>query len=581
MIISGHSKQVSIRSRLVALVLVSIFPVLIFAGTLAVFLTFRQMDSVERGIQGTTKALTEVIDRQVSTVIAALQILTETEDFELEGKELRILHQKLRRTIINQTDWLALSYSDKTGVQIFNTSRPFGEVLPPLTSETFYKDAIAAKKISISGFRRGLVTKTPIISIVVPVFRKKELKFLLVASIDIKALSKTLEDQNLPSSWTASVIDRNSKIIARSRNIDEFLGKDATPKLASLIRSFTDSIFEDKNLEGTISYGAFNRSELTGWTIVIGAPRSDFINETLHTFWIILIGAVVFVGLGITFAFLVGSRISKPILALSEQAKALGSGEVIGDIDTNLHEVLEVSSALKKAALEREASDEKAIEAIKLRDTFLSVASHELKTPITALQLNLQMLNRNLSKHPEGDKFTNSFSKSLYQVSRLTNLVNELLDVSAITAGKMRFHYEQMNLNALIFDIVGRYVDNSISINVSQDINGNWDKSRLEQVLTNLISNAVKYGEGKPIVVTLEQVDKEVTIKVKDQGKGINKEDQVRIFQKFERAVEGPGISGLGLGLWISDQIVTGLNGYISVDSTPGEGSTFIVTIPA
>lgn len=570
----------SIRSRLVALVLVSLFPVLIFAGSLASFLTYRQIESIELGLKGTTKALSEAIDRQIVAVIASLQILTETEDFDLDGEGLRILHQRLRKIVVKQKDWKALAYSGADGKQIFNTARAYGEILPNLRDQNFFLKAAQTGKVSISGFREGLITKAKIISIAIPVKRGGKLKYVLIASMDLMAISNILKDQILPKNWTASILDSNSLIIGRSRDPEKYLGQEATPKLASLARSLKESFFKDEN-DGTEAYGAFTRSQLTDWTVVLGAPHKEFIGPALQTFWIIVVAGLVFVGLGIALAFVVGSRISKPILELSLRAKALGLGDKIKDIDTNLHEVIEVIGALRKAADQREISDQKAQDAISLRDTFLSVASHELKTPITAIQLNLQMLLRSLKSTSDNEKHISLFTKALYQVSRLTSLVNELLDVSAITAGKMQFHFEEVNLNDLVNDIISRYPETKIELLEGGEVCGEWDRGRLEQVLTNLVSNAVKYGENRPVLISIEKEDREVHIAVKDQGQGIAEDDQHRVFQKFERAVDGTNsISGLGLGLWITDEIVKGLSGRIVLESKVGQGSTFTVIIP-
>lgn len=528
----------------------------------------------------TTRALNEAIDRQVSTVIAALQILTETEDFDLERDKLHILHKRLKRSIENQKDWIGLSYSDLEGNQFFNTSRPFGEKLPSFASESFFQEVLREKQVVVSGFREGLVTKAKVISIGIPVFRKKVLKYVLIASIDINAFSRTLYQQSLPSSWIAAILDQDGKIIGRSRSPEDYIGTSGTQKLKSLIGKHTKKIFQDINLEGERSYGAFYSSNLTGWSVVIGVPYTQFNSRTWQTLWMLLIAGAVFIGLGILLAYLLGRKISRPILELANHARAIGTSYEVPKIETNLLEVIEVSNALEVSALKRKMSDQMSHEAITLRDTFLSVASHELKTPITALQLNLQMVKRRLLEEEVGEKSVESLSKALYQVSRLTLLVNELLDVSTITSGKMQFHFEEVNLSDLVNEIANRFSGSPISINCTEKVLGEWDKGRLEQVITNLISNAIKYGQGKPIEISIEKNDHDALIKVRDFGLGIDKKDQERIFQKFERAIESSSISGLGLGLWISDQIIKEMKGSITLESELNQGATFFVTIP-
>lgn len=570
------SPKISVRSRLISLVLVAIIPVLIFAGVLASYLTYRQNENVEQSLKGAARALTVATDRQIHTVISTLKVLLELEDFGQDERYLKSLHRRLQRVVRSQMDWIALGYTDTDGSQYFNTSRPFGEKLPSLGQQPFFQEALKTGKVVISDFRKGLITKTKLISIAIPVYENKVIKHVLVASLETASLSRTLASQNLSGGRVAAILDRNSIIIGRSKNAETLVGQPATKTLGQISRSQLEGIFKDVNQEGMDSYGAFNRSKLTDWTVVVGLPSQEFMQETRDTFIIIVVAAIFFVGLGTYLAFLVGSRISKPILALSDQANALGSGRTIQDIDTNLLEVSEVSEALKKAASDRDQSYKKAQDAVELRDNFLSIASHELKTPITALQLNLQIVQKNI--HDE--RMAKPMDRALRQITRLTTLVDELLDVSRLTSGKLNFHLEEVQLNELLSEMILPYSDIKISLESSKIIVGIWDRGRLEQILTNLLSNAIKYGEGKPITVSLTESHGKVYIAVKDQGMGIKSEDLGRIFERFERAVQHNTISGLGLGLWITHHIVTGMNGTILVESEFGSGTTFTVTLP-
>lgn len=528
---------------------------------------------------GSARALTTAIDRQVHTIVSTMKVLMELEDLTPEDKYLQSLHRRLQRVVRSQTDWIALSFSNLEGHQFFNTSRPFGEKLPSFQGHPFFEEAVRTGKVVISGHRLGLVTKTKIVSIAVPYYEKKVLKYFLIASVESTSLSKTLMAQNLSGGRVAAIMDKEGLLIARSKNPEKFIGNPATKILSEQSRKMNEDIFHDINQEGMDSYGAFNRSKFTGWTVAVGLPKEEFTRETWETFLIIVIAAVFFVGLGTYLAFLVGSRISKPILALSDQANALGSGQEIQDIDTNLLEVAQVSEALKKAAADRDVSDKKARDAVELRDNFLSIASHELKTPITALQLNLQIVQKNVTDS-EKEKLAKPMERALKQISRLTSLVDELLDVSRLTSGKVNFHLEEVNLNELLAEMIVPYAGNNITFEASRTVVGIWDRGRLEQILTNLLSNAIKYGESKPILVSIEELQGRILIHVRDQGMGIKPEDQARIFERFERAVIHNTISGLGLGLWITHQIVHRMQGSITVSSKVGEGTTFTVSLP-
>ncbi|MES2802094.1 MAG: ATP-binding protein [Bdellovibrionota bacterium] len=230
-------------------------------------------------------------------------------------------------------------------------------------------------------------------------------------------------------------------------------------------------------------------------------------------------------------------------------------------------------------------------EALRIKNEFISIASHELKTPLTSIKLQTQMTQMNADKNdplaysPERMvKFVKQIDR---QANRLTNLIEDMLDVSRISLGKLSLDMQPTSLNFLIEETLESLADlikqsgNEIICNLETDVTVNIDRFRMEQVITNLLTNAIKYGQGKPIKINITRQRSEVALSVCDQGMGIAKENQERIFARFERAVAAKNISGLGLGLYISQQIVQAHHGTIVVQSTPNEGACFIVNIPA
>ncbi|MFL5348452.1 MAG: GAF domain-containing protein [Hyalangium sp.] len=240
--------------------------------------------------------------------------------------------------------------------------------------------------------------------------------------------------------------------------------------------------------------------------------------------------------------------------------------------------------AIDNARLYREAQ-----QAIRLREEFLSIASHELKTPISALQLQVQSLQATLARSPTGptpERLRRALDTVDRQVRRQTQLINDLLDVSRISAGRLQLQPEPMELSALAREVAERFepelsrAGSALGLQLSAGTTGQWDKLRLDQVVTNLLSNAVKYGRGNPIQMFTETLDDRVRLSVKDGGIGIAQEDLSRLFNRFERAVSERNYGGFGLGLWISRQIVEAMGGHIHVASQPGVGSIFTVELP-
>ncbi|WP_324963763.1 PAS domain-containing protein [Archangium sp.] len=229
-------------------------------------------------------------------------------------------------------------------------------------------------------------------------------------------------------------------------------------------------------------------------------------------------------------------------------------------------------------------------EAVRARDEFLSIASHELKTPLTSIQLQTQMTKRNIELgRPEAfepARVTRLVAQTDKSVQRLSRLVDDMLDISRIATGKLTFTPEKFDLCMLAQEVVERLLVQAsasgapLACECLDPVEGEWDRFRVDQVITNLITNALRYGEGAPVEVTVQRSGPQAVVKVRDQGPGISPENQERIFQRFERATSANSVSGLGLGLYISREIVERHGGSIRVESKPGQGASFIVELP-
>lgn len=228
--------------------------------------------------------------------------------------------------------------------------------------------------------------------------------------------------------------------------------------------------------------------------------------------------------------------------------------------------------------------------AVQVRDEFLSIASHELKTPLTSLQLAVQTMmgayrQGGLAELPPA-MLALLLERTDKQIKRMSRLVAALLDVSRLQAGQLQLQLAPVDLVAVVQDVLGELRDalalsgSVCRIDAPKQAVGRWDRARLEQVVTNLLGNAVKYGEGKPIEVTIEHEPLVTRLIVQDHGIGIPVTSLDKIFERFERAVSARHYGGLGLGLFIAKQIVTALGGSIVATNGPERGATFIVTLP-
>lgn len=241
---------------------------------------------------------------------------------------------------------------------------------------------------------------------------------------------------------------------------------------------------------------------------------------------------------------------------------------------------------------EQKTIQEQISKTLNSRDEFLSVASHELKTPLTSLKLQAQVFKRAIDRNdPEGysKERINAFSLQIdRQISRLTRLIEDMLDISRIRTGKLSITKDENNLVTIVEEVVDRmklhFTSNNLpvpEITGCQSAIGLWDKLRIEQVVANLLTNAIRYGRKRPVIIHIECLPCNfVSLSVKDHGIGIAKENLNKIFDRFERVVDRSEVSGLGLGLFIAKQIVETHQGAIAVESVLNEGSTFYVHLP-
>lgn len=226
------------------------------------------------------------------------------------------------------------------------------------------------------------------------------------------------------------------------------------------------------------------------------------------------------------------------------------------------------------------------LQATNIRDEFISIASHELKTPLTSLKLQTQMTKKIIMK-PEAltaERVQKQLDYTINQIDRLNKLVDDMLDISRINTGKLQIYKTQFNLSELMEDLIERFLPQFEAVGcevikgIEPNVIGEWDPYKIEQVINNLFSNAIRYSPQSRIEINLKRQNGKAILNVKDYGMGIPSEHIARIFDRFERA--SLSSSGLGLGLYITKQIVELHDGNISVESETNKGANFIVELP-
>ncbi|NVJ24829.1 AAA family ATPase [Myxococcus sp. AM011] len=398
---------------------------------------------------------------------------------------------------------------------------------------------------------------------------------------------------------TLSLVDRFPRVLEAGRRLASALSREAVFEAArqsmlELLRAEHCAVVDPRDLPHDedadavgISRTALARAMETGRITVLGQGLPGGVSESME-----LLG--------------VRSLLCAPLQVRGKTVACVVAthrqvGALFGELEEHLAEFVTV---LAGAALENAEnfariaalSEEQGRlyraeqEAVRRRDDFLSIAAHELKTPLTSLQLHIQGLQvqaRATGGHLPPEKLTAKLESASAQTQRLGRLVSDLLDISRLAQGQLHIKLSEVDLVALVHGQLERSREALARAECpvrllapEHRLAGYWDAMRLEQVVGNLLSNAMKYGAGQPIEITLEQRGSHARLRVRDFGIGIADEDRSRIFGRFERAVSVRHYGGFGLGLWIVREIVQALGGTIDVESTPGEGSTFTVTLP-
>jgi signal transduction histidine kinase len=273
-----------------------------------------------------------------------------------------------------------------------------------------------------------------------------------------------------------------------------------------------------------------------------------------------------------------------PLVRLTAASQTVGDGGSVPLLAGRRDELGALSRVLAGTTERLVATNAELQEALALRERFLSIAAHELRTPLTSLSLQLALIQRRIEQGADRDTLRGNAEALGRQAQRLSQLVGELLDVTRIQRGRLDLHVEQIRLDQLVEEVCARCAalldagQNRLTLDLEPGVLGEVDPSRLDQVLVNLLGNAARHARGAAITVRLWRTDRETLIEVRDSGPGIPEMLRSRLFEPFARG--GGATPGLGLGLYISREIVEAHGGRIDVMTARGEGTAFTVHLP-
>lgn len=557
-----------------------------------------------RGLRETVRATALTVDRDVHGSLSALKALGNSEN--LSTRDFGKFYSQA--AALNQLPDVWTLLFDQTGTQLVNTLVPYGAPVPPPSARERVTLVISSQKPLVTDLFVGPVSGKMLTTLYVPAAAAGGKSFVVAQAFSVDYWKKAALHGALPPAWIVAVIDRNGKFISRSHKSEEFLGKQARPELVAAAAASPDGLIRHSTLEGVDSYDAFVHSSLTGWTIAVAAPVAVVEQAAANAVYLSLLGIGSALLAAIAAVVLFGRRFITAIDSARSAAAALGRGESPQPTHTPVAELRELNGALVNAGalLQAERSSRLAAEAERERllqnetlaretaqaenhakDQFLAMLGHELRNPLAAISGAAALLE---SAGPDKERAERYLDIINRQNKHLTHIVNDLLDVSRLMAGKIELEPHPLNLADCVASCVEalRTTDRAQGYVIDLQITPVWvnaDRARIEQIVNNLITNALKFSPpASRIEVCVAAEAGTAVVTVRDPGAGMTPDLLQRVFEPF---VQGPAPanrlqSGMGIGLALVRQLVSLHGGQVQAASAgPGQGSTFSFCLPA
>jgi signal transduction histidine kinase/ActR/RegA family two-component response regulator len=585
---SPSARARPLRLRLLLLAASGLVPlVLVLAWGLNYLVEDRRIQA-ERSALELSRALATAVDAELRSITAVLVNMGNSD--ELERADLRGFQLTARRTV-DQLGWRYVALSDAEGRVLLRTNEVFGTSNPAPVEPNSITTAMAIKIPVVSQVIPTPQLKSDRFAVRVPVLRSGKLVYVVSAILPTDIVSSVLVRQNIPSGSVASVFDQVNYRVARSRLVATPL---PTPSLQALLaRRDAQGVGRTQTREGVESYTGYTRLMESGWVVTVGNSVAD-VNKGLYALLrAVALGLAASLGLSVLLAWTLSRRVLGPIDAIKDGAAALGRGDPVQLPALDIAELDDVAVALTEAAANRDRAAARVAEALRVaeeanrsKDQFLAMLGHELRNPLAPIATAVKLMAL------KGDDKTAQERRIVErQLGHVNRLVDDLLDVSRITSGRLTILRQPVRLSEVLTQIVETIRPSVhqrlLALDLADNMDDAWvagDEVRLVQVFNNLLVNAIKFTPtGKAIRVKAAVLDAQVRVDVEDTGVGISQAELERIFELFYQAPQSSDRAqgGLGLGLPIVKSLVEMHGGSVHAASGgPGQGSCFTVWLP-
>jgi signal transduction histidine kinase len=587
-----------LRVYLLILVLGALLPGTLLTGIL-VWRAFENNHAAsERRLLDSARVDAAALDREFAGTISILEGLATSP--ALDRGDLEAFYAEGTRIHATQPRWYAVMLLALDGTALVSTRRPWGTALLPSAEPDSLERVVETHQPVV-----GAVVRPPrggpehVFPIRVPVLRNGELKYALSAIVHVESLARVVPRQLANSDeWTRTILDTEGTFAVRTRGAEDYVGTRATDAFRERLRRAPETISSETTREGAPVYAATSRSA-HGWTTVIVVPRTALDATLWASMTGILTGGALLMICGLAAVLFVSRRLSDDLLSATAAASAVAEGRPFAQRGGHVAETRRLQRSLASAASlldqharERdeeirraEAARVEAEQANQTKDQFLAVLGHELRNPLAPALTALELMRMR-----DATVFKREREILERQVTHMTRLVNDLLDVSRLARGTTELTRSRFELREAVdrsLDMVQPLIaqkQHTLSISVPErglPIDGDID--RIVQILANLLTNAAKYTPpGGRIALTAHAVAGHVRVECEDNGPGVPPEMMPRLFDAF---AQGPRTldrheGGLGLGLALARSFTELHGGAITVEGVASRGSRFVVRLP-
>jgi signal transduction histidine kinase len=580
-----------LRSQMTVLALCAMAPLLVVALCAGLLLLQQQRETLERDTVGRVRAAMTAMDAELRGSMSTVQALAASQHL-LEG-DLQAFHAETQRVLGSQPGWIniALVAPDKT--RQLDALNPFSAPSRGPIDEDTFDTAVASGRPAIGNVADSPISRSATVRIHTPVVVSGSLRHVLAVSLKLEAFAEVLRAQRLPETWVIALLDRQGRFIVRIPH--RAPGEPASQGFREAIARAPEGFFAGQTKEGLVSYTAYVTSPLSGWALGLAMPRDEVQRGQWQLAIVLGAGGLLAVVAALALSHLFGRRISRSIAELAAASEALERGDLvafgspspIGELGSLQRALTQAASAVdeRQALQEREKAALRSAE--RAKDEFLAMLSHELRNPLSALVAASQLLRHAKLQDPVAQRACDVIDR---QTRHMARLIDDLLDVSRTMMGKVELQREPLDLAELVrsamdsWRVAGRFSQHPVNVDATGPAPVVADQVRLEQVLSNLVDNALKFTPaGGAVCVRVRTSAANAVLEVQDSGRGFDDGADGWMFDLFRQGAQGLDRQqgGMGIGLAMVRRLAQMHGGDVSARSAgPGQGAVFTVQLP-